>query len=73
MLRRFVSLGWRKSSCAVRVDGRLSTEGNDFHDVLEPRRLGNTKIAADLSCKMVVDFRVPWNRATPTGDCVMPP
>ena len=41
--------------------------------VLEPIRLGNAKIATNLSRKMVVDFCVPWDRATFPGDCVVPP
>ena len=75
-----MSLAPMVRACALTIKvkgGALSAvqrpKGAILTDVLEPIRLGNPKIATNLSRKMVVDFGVPWNRATFTGNCVVPP
>jgi hypothetical protein len=41
--------------------------------LLEPIWLSNPKIATNLSREMVVDFGMPWDRASLAGNCMVPP
>ena len=81
MRLQFLMVGWfgfpldaeRLMQRTLRFFGVQRPKGAHLRDAFEPIRLGNPKIATNLSRKMVVDFRVSWDRATSPGDCVVPP